>query len=191
MSGVVQRPSASAPKKSNPAKNLSPLTAAQLVCAPSGLIEGRHLEASDDGAGCGARGRETNAPPKHSGGAGAPPGGQYEPPARSWLTGAASAACRKALTVKATQKGPCDRRGTTGEPSKPNRKARPGAAVPLTTVGEAEEDGPQMSPGRPNHCLGGAPGGAFRIFVRRCGSISEYGSAPWRAIPSYPEGAPS
>ena len=52
----------------------------------SGSIEGRHLEASGDGAGCGARGRETNAPPKHSGGAGAPPGGQYEPPARSWLT---------------------------------------------------------------------------------------------------------
>ena len=52
----------------------------------SGSIEGRHLEASGDGAGCGARGRETNAPPKHPGGAGAPPGGQYEPPARSWLT---------------------------------------------------------------------------------------------------------
>ena len=52
----------------------------------SGSIEGRHHEASDDGAGCGVRGRETNAPPTHSGGAGAPPGGQYGPPARSWLT---------------------------------------------------------------------------------------------------------
>src|SRR5512139_1888082 len=29
----------------------------------SGSIEGRHHEASDDGAGCGARGREMNAPP--------------------------------------------------------------------------------------------------------------------------------
>jgi len=32
----------------------------------------------------GARGRGQQA--AHSGGVGAPPGGQYEPPARSWLT---------------------------------------------------------------------------------------------------------
>ncbi len=38
------------------------------------LVRGRHLEASGDGAGRGARGRETNAPPKLPSGAGAPPG---------------------------------------------------------------------------------------------------------------------
>jgi hypothetical protein len=39
------------------------------------------------GIGCGARARERTLLP-HSGGAGAPPGGHYEPPARSMATGA-------------------------------------------------------------------------------------------------------
>ena len=42
------------------------------------------------GIGCGARGRERTLLP-HSGGAGAPPGGHYEPPARSMATGGRTA----------------------------------------------------------------------------------------------------
>ena len=113
----------------------------------SGSIEGRHLEASDDGAGCGARGRETNAPPTHSGGAGAPPGGQYEPPARSWLTVQPLRLARSFLPERprgnAGKPGRGSRQPRIGKPpiKTAARKARPGAAIPFTTVGEAEEDG--------------------------------------------------
>src|SRR5262245_6149376 len=31
-------------------------------------------------------------------------------------------------------------------------------------------------------------GRRFRIFARRCGYSTDYGSAPWRAVPSHPEG---
>ena len=106
----------------------------------SGSIEGRHHEASDDGAGCGARGRETNAPPKHSGGAGAPPGGQYEPPARSWLTQSNACGLSEALDVQWLLTRGRRAAGRTGKPKARKRKARPGAAVPLPTEGEAEED---------------------------------------------------
>src|SRR6187401_3768832 len=109
----------------------------------SGSIEGRHHEASDDGAGCGARGRETNAPPTHSGGAGAPPGGQYEPPARSWLTVQPLRLARSFLPER-----PSDNDGNPGGDAKATsdretpdrdgaRKARPCAGIPFTTEGEA------------------------------------------------------
>ena len=46
--------------------------------------EGREPVAPARVEGTGACGRGQQA--AHSGGVGAPPGGQYEPPARSWLT---------------------------------------------------------------------------------------------------------
>ena len=36
--------------------------------------------------------------------------------------------------------------------------------------------------------FGWRAGRRFRIFARRCGYRTDDGSAPWRAIPSYPEG---
>jgi hypothetical protein len=36
--------------------------------------------------------------------------------------------------------------------------------------------------------FGRRAGRRFRIFARRCGYSTDYGSAPWRAIPSHPEG---
>ena len=45
-------------------------------------------------------GGRRNAPPKHSGGAGAPPGGQYEPPARSWLTASTAGGLSQAPDVR-------------------------------------------------------------------------------------------
>ena len=45
-------------------------------------------------------GGRRNAPPKHSGGAGAPPGGQYEPPARSWLTASTAGSLSQAPDVR-------------------------------------------------------------------------------------------
>ena len=50
------------------------------------------------GVGCAARGRERTLLP-HSGGAGAPPGGHYEPPARSMATGAGPPAASFAIAV--------------------------------------------------------------------------------------------
>ena len=112
----------------------------------SGSIEGRHHEASDDGAGCGARGRETNAPPKHSGGAGAPPGGQYEPPARSWLTVQPLRLARSFLPERPSEMTAIPVK-TRRQPriGKPPIKTVPGKRGPaqqfrLRHVGEAEED---------------------------------------------------
>ena len=45
-------------------------------------------------------GGRRNAPPKHSGGAGAPPGGQYEPPGRSWLTASTAGSLSQAPDVR-------------------------------------------------------------------------------------------
>jgi len=44
-----------------------------------------------------------------------------------------------------------------------------------------------MSPGI-SKMFGWRAGRRFRISARRCGSWTDDGSAPWRAIPSYPEG---
>ena len=49
-------------------------------------IEGRHLEASDDGAGCGARGRGDERSSRHSGGVRGSARRPLRAPARSWLT---------------------------------------------------------------------------------------------------------
>ena len=60
-------------------KKLIPGACGRLIFPPVLLDRGRHLEASNDGAGCGARGRETNAPPRLSSGDGAPPGDTMTP----------------------------------------------------------------------------------------------------------------
>ena len=61
---------------------------------PEGALMRRHA----GGIGCGARGRERTLLP-HWGGAGAPPGGHYEPPARSMATGAGPPAASFAIAV--------------------------------------------------------------------------------------------
>ncbi len=57
----------------------------------SGPPEGALMRRHAGGIGCGARGREVTHLP-HSGGAGAPPGGQYELPARSMANSGAGTA---------------------------------------------------------------------------------------------------
>jgi hypothetical protein len=61
-------------------------------------------------------GGRRNAPPKHSGGAGAPPGGQYEPPARSWLTASTAGSLSQAPGVRRllTRGRPHGRKGPAG-----------------------------------------------------------------------------
>jgi hypothetical protein len=79
-----------------------------VVGPPEGALMRRHA----GGVGCAARGRERTLLP-HSGGAGAPPGGHYEPPARSMATGAGPPAASFAIAANTP--------GTTDG----NRKARP------------------------------------------------------------------
>jgi len=152
----------------------------------SGSIEGRHHEASDDGAGCGARGRETNAPPTHSGGAGAPPGGQYEPPARSWLTVQPLRLARSFLPERPSDNGGNPgggsrqpRIGKSGQDGGPESAARRRHSV--YDCGRSGRRRPQMSPGI-ERCSGGAPGGA---------SAFPQGDADLEPTTAAPPGAPS
>src|SRR5262245_34765413 len=96
---------------------------------------------------------------------GPPPGGHYEPPAGRWLRGAAVTAC----------------------PQTASRKAQPGAA---SSVYDCGRSGMKTTANEPGHrkMSGWRAGRRFRIFARRCGYSTDYGSAPWRAVPSHPEG---
>lgn len=97
---------------------------------PEGALMRRHV----GGIGCGARGRERTLLP-HPGGAGAPPGGQYEPPARSMATrGRHRPAHDFARCAKPA-------RGTTDG----SRKARPGAV--RKTPAMARHEAPAFSRG--------------------------------------------
>ena len=121
------------------------------------LIEGRHLEASDGGAGCGARGRASQS--THPGGAGAPPGGQYGLPARSLADGGRLCLGRpRKARPGAVRKTPANKPGLrklvrVARRAAPRISARecghtknngcaPWRAIPLIFEGRQREDGP-------------------------------------------------
>src|SRR6188768_1620841 len=133
-----------------------------------------------------AGGRETNAPPTHSGGAGAPPGGQYEPPARSWLTVQPLRLARSFLPERPSDNGGNPgggsrqpRIGKSGQDGGPESAARRRHSV--YDCGRSGRRRPQMSPGI-ERCSGGAPGGA---------SAFPQGDADLEPTTAAPPGAPS
>src|ERR1041384_2923744 len=91
---------------------------------------------------------------------GAPPGGQYEPPARSWLTGVTPRGLPQAPDASWLLTRGRGRQEEGGKLRARKRKARPGAAGSAYDCGRSGGRRPQMSPDRQHTCLGGPPGGA-------------------------------
>src|SRR5262249_6980866 len=90
----------------------------------------------------------------HPGGAGAPPGGQYGPPARSWLTDGrfpemerpakSAARCRKENAVMARREAPVLSRGSTATK---NNGCATWRAIPLVCRGVREKRRRRAYPG--------------------------------------------
>jgi|SRR5690348_10614420 hypothetical protein len=133
-------------------------------------------------------GGRRNAPPKHSGGAGAPPGGQYEPPARSWLTASTAGSLSQAPDVRRLlTRG----RRTAGKARQAYGANTKSAARHRTSVYDCGRSGTKTTanePGQREKLFGWRAGRRLRIFARRCGYRTDDGSALWRANPSHPEG---
>jgi len=127
-------------------------------------------------------GGRRNAPPKHSGGAGAPPGGQYEPPARSWLTASTAGSLSQAPDVRRLlTRG----RRTAGKARQAYGANTKSAARHRTSVYDCGRSGTKTTANEPGHfrwCPGGAPGGA---------SASSQGGADTEPTTAAPLGAPS
>ena len=114
-------------------------------------------------------GGRRNAPPKHSGGAGAPPGGQYEPPARSWLTASTAGSLSQAPDVRRLlTRG----RRTAGKARQAYGANTKSAARHRTSVYDYGRSGTKTTANEPGHFKDvrvARREARFRIFARRCG----------------------